>query len=286
MEVSAKTIFNNIVSSIAVYSPEEKRAITFIILEKTLGITRSQILSGTTVQPVNEAISRDIDHIVQEVNRYRPIQYIFNEAYFFGYRFYVNSHVLIPRPETEELVDKILKDIGPIKNLSIADWCTGSGCIAISLAAALPLAQISGWDISTEALAVAVRNAEQNDVSVSWMLTDILSPEISEETHKYDIIVSNPPYVTEMEKMDMSENVLMYEPHLALFVPNNDPLLFYAAIAERAVQMLNEGGKLYLEINEQFGEGMKLLLEGFGFLEVEITKDMSGKDRFAVGMKN
>ena len=283
MEVSIRNIFKNTLSSIIVYSLEERKAITFLILEKTLGLTRTKILTDRPIEASKKEQLHQIDQVVKEVNQYKPIQYIFNEAYFFGHKLYVDEHVLIPRPETEELVDKILRDHHGIENLSVADWCTGSGCIAISLAAAMPTATVTGLDISAEALDIAKKNALANKVQVNWVQQDILALSTF-EVDKYDIIVSNPPYVTDAESHEMSENVLLFEPHLALFVPDHQPLLFYEAIIQKAAQMLKKQGKLYLEINEQFGKQIKSLLANHLFKKIEIIKDLNGKDRMAVGV--
>lgn len=283
--VSAKRLFHNTLSAITLYGIEERRAILFLIFEKILHLNRSAILTDVAIGELSEANLTTLNAIIEQVNAHVPIQYILEEVHFYHHTFYVNKHVLIPRQETEELVYKIINDANKIAPIRIADWCTGSGCIAISLAAALPLAEVTGLDISEEALKIATINAAQNLVSVQFLQQDILAQEMTNipvsQAAKYDIIVSNPPYVTEVEKLQMADNVLLHEPHLALFVPDHSPLIFYIAIVKKAKNQLTRKGKIYLEINEQYGNQMIELLLSEGFTNVEICKDMNGKDRIA-----
>jgi release factor glutamine methyltransferase len=212
-----------------------------------------------------------------------PIQYILGETEFYGLKLNVNPAVLIPRPETEELVDWILK-INSIRNAKILDIGTGSGCIALALKNHLKEGEISGVDISENALKVARENALQNHLNVNFFQSDILKWKES-EWDKFDIVVSNPPYVRMSEKAKMNDNVLHYEPDSALFVSDQDPLVFYRAIAAFASQYLNKNGFLFFEINEYLGEEMKVLMEGFGFESIEIRKDINSKNRMAFGLK-
>ena len=222
-----------------------------------------------------------ITDIISRLRRHEPLQYIVGSACFHGHRFKVTPAVLIPRPETEQLIDMIV-DENPASDLRVLDMGTGSGCIAISLARALKFAQVDALDVSRDALAVARENAALLKVKVRFFESDMLSPQPSA---RYDIIVSNPPYVCWSERESMERNVLDYEPGQALFVPDNDPLLFYKAIAAYAAQSLERGGRLYLEINQRFGNEVKRLLEGNGFDEVRIIEDSYGKTRFAAAVK-
>ncbi|MCZ8196784.1 MAG: peptide chain release factor N(5)-glutamine methyltransferase [Flavobacterium sp.] len=220
----------------------------------------------------------------------KPIQYILGETEFYGLPFLVNKNTLIPRPETEELIELIIKSYNlqpTINNPKILDIGTGSGCIAISLAKNLPNAQVSAIDVSEKALATAQKNAEINNVNVNFIQADILKVDDLENLPtsniqhptKYDVIVSNPPYVRNLEKSEIKPNVLEYEPHLALFVEDNDALLFYRKIAELAKKSLTENGKLYFEINQYLGKETVELLENFGFKNVILKKDIYGNYR-------
>ena len=197
---------------------------------------------------------------------------------FFSYRFLVDENVLIPRPETEELVDWVLTTVTPTsKPLKIIDIGTGSGCIAISLAKSLPNAEVTAVDVSAKALQVARCNAELNGVTINFLQQDILQTSTLPDT--YDIIISNPPYVRSLEKAEMQANVLEYEPHLALFVSDTDPLLFYNRIAALARKSLSPQGSLFFEINQYLGDEMIALLKAKGFEKVVLRQDLSGNDR-------
>ena len=218
--------------------------------------------------------------ILSELKTEKPIQYITGEAWFYGYRFEVNENTLIPRPETEELVEWIVEstklEAGSAK-LNILDIGTGSGCIPISLKKEIPNALVSALDISENALEMARKNAVSNEVAVHFILQNILETESLLE--KYDIIVSNPPYVRNLEKQEMKKNVLAYEPNLALFVEDSDALLFYRKIAQLALISLTPNGKLFFEINQYLGKETVVLLENLGFKTVELRKDFMGNDR-------
>lgn len=217
--------------------------------------------------------------VADELLKKRPIQYIFRNAYFHGHRFEVNEATLIPRPETEELVDMIV-DENRESDLRVLDGGTGSGCIAVSLALALKFADVTAIDLSDAALAVAERNAAELKAKVTFRRQDMLR--LTPCGERYDIIVSNPPYIADSEKADMDKNVLAYEPHMALFVPDSDPLRFYRALAVYGTWTLVPGGRLYFEINSRFPAEMTRLLEGMGYTDVEIRKDMQRMPRFAV----
>ncbi|WP_264510891.1 peptide chain release factor N(5)-glutamine methyltransferase [Flavobacterium sp. N1719] len=215
------------------------------------------------------------------LERFEPIQYILGETEFFGLPFEVTPATLIPRPETEELVEWILKDANAA-SLSILEIGTGSGCIPITLAKQLPHAHVTSIDVSTEALAIATRNATRNVVNVQFIHQSVLETEALETCFAdqfFDVIVSNPPYVRHLEKQEIQPNVLEHEPHLALFVEDDDALLFYRHIGQLAQNHLKIGGKLYFEINQYLGKETVALLEQLGFQGVELRKDLFGNDR-------
>lgn len=224
--------------------------------------------------------------IISELKTEKPIQYITGEAWFYGLRFEVNENTLIPRPETEELVEWIVEsqkskvenlNIQKSNNLTILDIGTGSGCIPITLKKEIPNAQVSAIDISEKALEIARKNASDNQVEVNFIHRNILETESLDE--KYDVIVSNPPYVRNLEKQEIKRNVLDYEPHLALFVDDSDALLFYRKIAQLALKSLAPNGKLFFEINQYLGKETIELLEQLGFKNIELRKDFMGNDR-------
>ena len=235
------------------------------------------LLRKDTVLP--DFIPDKIDKVVEELKKSRPVQYIFNEARFHGHDFYVDGSVLIPRPETEELVDIIVDENG-LSDLSVLDAGTGSGCIAISLALALKFPEVTAVDVSEKALEVARRNAAAlNARNIDFVCCDMLDMPV--EVGKYDIIVSNPPYIAESEKAGMDRNVLDYEPSGALFVPDDDPLRFYKALSRFGADALKPGGRLYFEINSRFPAEIKKMLDADGYVDVELLRDMQGLWRFA-----
>lgn len=265
------------------YPPGEISYFSRMILEELCGFTTVDIiLYKDTI--LSDEIHKKIASIVERLSHYEPIQYILGSTLFCGRRFSVGKGVLIPRPETEELVDCIIRDNASRKPAYIADYCTGSGCIAITLAKNFDNAKVEGWDISEEALTFARRNAGDNEASVEWGIRDVLTYE-SQGDCDYDIIVSNPPYVLESEKASMERNVMDYEPHNALFVPDENPLLFYDAIARIAQSELRPGGKFYFEINSRMGEACSKLLQNKGWKEIVIYKDSSGLDRIIKAQK-
>ncbi len=242
---------------------------------------------------INETQLTKWNSILEELKKEKPIQYIIGETEFYGLRFFVNQNTLIPRPETEELVALILNEAKYDSNLvemscpKILDIGTGSGCIPIALKKNLPEASVFAIDISEEALAIAKKNAVENKVEVHFIQADILettdlhnlpSSNFQLSTH-FDIIVSNPPYVRNLEKHEIKKNVLDYEPHLALFVEDEDALLFYRKIAQLAIKNLSENGTLYFEINQYLGKETVALLENLGFKNIELKKDIYGNDR-------
>ncbi|NEW84212.1 MAG: peptide chain release factor N(5)-glutamine methyltransferase [Mariniphaga sp.] len=274
MQVAKKLIYDHLSSK---YPRQEIESISKLIFEKVLGLSRLQVYLNQheTISPANLA---QITEIVNRLIQFEPIQYILGETEFYGLPLKVSAAVLIPRPETEELVDWIINNNPPLSP-TILDVGTGSGCIPIALSKKLPGASVDGWDISSEALMIARENAEINQVKVDFIYADVLSQSYPVQPQKYDIIVSNPPYVTLSERLSMLKNVLDYEPPIALFVPDNDPLIFYRAIADIAINQLKPGGKLYFEINEQFGNETADLLSLKGFKNIILRKDINGKER-------
>lgn len=215
--------------------------------------------------------------ILEELRNQKPIQHIFGKAYFYGYTFQVNEHTLIPRPETEELVEWILASVPADQPIRILDIGTGSGCIGLTLAKELPQSQVTLLDISAEALQVAQQNATNLGVDVHFIQQDILA--LPRLTTTFDIIVSNPPYIRQLEKVEIKKNVMDYEPHTALFVADQDPLIFYRKIAALAFDNLELGGQLFYEINQYLGQEMVELLTSIGFKNTELRRDLLQNDR-------
>jgi len=214
-----------------------------------------------------------------------PLQYVVNEAWFYDLKLFVNDKVLIPRPETEELVSLVLDDYEKTQNpLRILDIGTGSGCIPVLLGTKFPVAEIFASDISEEALEIAKLNSRNHQTNVSFLLDDILNTKLS-FTHQLQVIISNPPYIAASESVEMQSNVTEYEPEIALFVPDSDPFIFYKAIAANAASWLQPGGKLYLEINQRFGHETAAIIRDAGFTSVKVIKDMSQNNRFIVAMR-
>ncbi len=259
-----------------VMAVEEARYTARILLMHNLKLSSTALVtSGYDV--VADADETAIIQQLERVLTHEPVQYVIGSAHFYGLDFYVDQSVLIPRPETEELVDMVIKENGN-PAASILDIGTGSGCIAVSLKYNMPATTVEAWDISESALGVARRNASAFGVDVGFKIVDILVTQLVADK-KYDVIVSNPPYIRDSEKALMHSNVLDNEPHLALFVPDADPLVFYRAIARQVLALLRKDGRLYFEINEALGDEMIVLLAGLGF-EARVIKDLQGKDRF------
>ncbi len=265
-----------------IYPRSEINAFSSIIIKTLFGIDRLHQLYDENRSVSPELVARMVE-ICNELKTGKPIQHIFGETSFYECIIKINNEVLIPRPETEELVDLIIKE-NPKFNGRITDIGTGSGCIAIALAKNLPDAQITGIDTSEGSLSLARKNARMNKVHVSFIKADILS---FNQKSKYSagLIVSNPPYIRESEKQFMSKNVLDFEPHSALFVPDNDPLLFYRSILDSSNRILSPGGKIYFEINEVMGKEMYNLFVNYQFSGISINKDINGKDRIIRGIR-
>jgi release factor glutamine methyltransferase len=261
---------------------EEARAIAYRLLEHFLGYSLAE-LHEHYHEEVPEKVREDIIKLLPDLKNNKPLQYVLGQTEFYDYIFQLSPGVLIPRPETEELVHWIIRE-NPGFRGSILDIGTGSGCIAVALAGKLPGSQVSAIDYSEEILEVARENAQRNKIAIHLFQKDILSGKPEDFPGHFDIIVSNPPYVTELEKKLMHANVLEHEPAEALFVKGNDPLVFYQRIATLAKYWLKPAGKLYFEMNESFGKPMQDLLKSLGFQDVVIKKDLFGKNRMIRGI--
>ncbi|UII75583.1 peptide chain release factor N(5)-glutamine methyltransferase [Flagellimonas sp. HMM57] len=306
-----KTIFHKELDKL--YPNEEVDAFFYQLIEHYLQLERFVLVLQPNVSITKEE-EQPLFEALAQLKLEKPLQYILGTAYFMDMEFKVNEHVLIPRPETEELVEWIILDnsqdaeqsnpdaersrsvistklndrksdlLNDDQGLKILDIGTGSGCIAIALAKKLPNAKVFAIDISEKALEVATQNAQLNEVEVTFIKADILNFELELELNfEFDIIVSNPPYVRELEKEHIKKNVKDYEPNLALFVPDEDALLFYRAITKFTQRYLSKTGSIYLEINQYLGEETKLLLEAHNFSEIELRKDIFGNDRMLKG---
>lgn len=261
------------------YDEMEAESFFFLLLENKHQLKRIDLALDVDIEFSETDIS-NWNAILEKLKIQIPIQYIIGTTHFYGLEFIVDGNVLIPRPETEELVDWIVKlnsKLSKTKALKILDIGTGSGCIAISLAKNIPNSEVFAIDVSEKALAVAEKNAILNKVPVTFLHKNIL--ETNDLSGKFDIIVSNPPYVRNLEKAEIKPNVLENEPHLALFVSDNDPLIFYKKIAELAAANLNPNGQLFFEINQYLGKETQELLESIGLKNIELRKDIYGNDR-------
>jgi len=278
---NAKTIFKKLSDQLATaFDPEEAKSFAYLILEEVTGLSKTDILIEKPVA-LAEEINDEISTVLKRLLAHEPIQYILGKTIFYGLELSVNEHVLIPRQETEELVDWIIKAHHHTNN--ILDIGTGSGCIPIALAKSYPLSEVHAWDVSAGALEVAMKNAADNEVKIHFKQVDVLS-EIPDQ--KFGLIVSNPPYILEHEKAEMRPNVLDHEPGTALFVPDQDPLLFYRTICKVSIDHLNPGGWLYFEINEKYGQEVASLMKDYQFTSIETRLDLNGKDRMVRGQKS
>ncbi|MBQ8602343.1 MAG: peptide chain release factor N(5)-glutamine methyltransferase [Bacteroides sp.] len=270
-------VYHEIKKMLAGYYPDaEASALAKMLLVEVLHFSTLELFGGKD----KEVFKKDLDVLYEMSRRLQnrePIQYIIGRETFCGMPFVVNRHVLIPRPETQDLVEWIAEEDQQTNPCRLLDMGTGSGCIAISLAKKLPHVQVEAWDISGEALQVARQNALNNQVKVDFHQQDILSasPGIAE----WNVIVSNPPYITNKEKAEMEANVLNWEPHTALFVPDHDPLLFYRKIAQLGMSMLVDGGALYFEINRAYGTETIAMLQALGYENIIIRKDRFNNER-------
>lgn len=261
------------------FSPSELKLMFYESLAKRLGVQKETLL----LDPDFRLSESDLLHIRTIAHRLldgEPFQYIHGETEFFGLNLICDERALIPRPETEELVLWITESLDNKQEYSLLDFCTGSGCIALALKNSFQASKVIGIDVSNEALSQAMENATNNAIEVNFMHYNVLSEAVLPfQEESIDCIVSNPPYVLNKEKENMDKNVLEFEPHLALFVEDNDPLIFYSKIAKMAKYYLKNGGLLFFEINEQYGKEMTALLEHYHFKNIELKKDLQGKDR-------
>jgi release factor glutamine methyltransferase len=263
-----------------VYESDELKNIIDLVLEHITGLPRiEQVKSKVPYLTCTQL--EDLDSITERLKKNEPVQYVLGVAWFAGMIFTVNKNVLIPRPETEELVDWIVKEVmsHELRPASIIDIGTGSGCIAITLKKKLPGVNVSAIDVCSEALFTATENAIALGAEVDFILVDFLNEEKWKDLGRFDLIVSNPPYIRQSEKQSMQERVKEFEPHLALFVPDSDSLVFYRKLADFSLQHLKEGGNLFVEINEAKGESVADLFKEKGFTNIELRKDMQGKER-------
>lgn len=281
-----------------VYDQREARAVTRMLVEEKFGLSFTNIICGA-VETLSDADKQWIEAAVKRLEQGEPIQYVLGWTWFAGLKFNVRSGVLIPRPETEWLVDNVCAHPAPSNNrpLRILDIGTGSGCIALSIKQRLPEAYVEAWDISTEALSIAADNARSLSLDIVLRQQDALNitPNVLStapndnsavpDSPFWDVIVSNPPYICERERTDMARNVLEHEPSTALFVPDTDPLLFYRAITRYAIGSLNDGGRLLFECNTLYAGDTARMMKDEGMAATEVFDDCFGKPRFAVGKK-
>lgn len=278
---------------VPLYGEQETQAILRMILEIRFGLSHADILCGK-VTHLSADDTEELEKIIQRLEKNEPVQYVLGQADFCGRTFYVNPNVLIPRPETEELCLWITETVREQSSQpTILDIGTGSGCIAVTLALELPGSKVEAWDISRQAIEVARQNAKQLGAPVTFVENDIQkvadSPinwkSLTEGKSKWDIIVSNPPYITTEERKNMEANVLAWEPHEALFVPNNNPLFFYELIVRYAIRNMNDGGMVFFEINPLFEEQVVQTLTAHAFTDIIVREDIYGKRRFVQGTR-
>lgn len=261
------------------YSTNEIKVLTNIIFQKLINFSKTEILTKSDYE-INKETYYRIESIVERLLKYEPIEYIFNEAEFYNLKFYVSPDVLIPRPETEELIEVIKSDFNNADKLNIIDIGTGSGCIAIALAKIFKKSEVNALDISKAAIEITEKNAKANKIHLNIINHDILNYKSIKFNYKFDIIVSNPPYVLESEKEQMQANVLNYEPELALFVNDSESVIYYKAITDFALKNLKNKGTLYFEINENKASEVSYILKQKGFLHLKVIKDINKKNRF------
>ena len=276
-----KRIANKIHNELSgLYPTGELATLTRIITTELLGVSQMTfyLKDDITLTAEQEAL---LDNAIERLKKQEPIQYILGYCDFCGLRFKVTPATLIPRPETSELVEWIVGEATGRER--ILDIGTGSGCIAVSLAHKLPQSKVTAWDISANALTIAAENSRAHGTNITIAQVDILAHRSTDE--QFEIIVSNPPYIKEIEKEQMEANVLNWEPHTALFVPNSDPLLFYRTIAQKGVNMLAPGGRLYFEINRAHGKETIEMLAALGYTGIELRKDIFGNDRMIKATK-
>jgi len=263
-------------SIIPLYNKDEASSLYYMLCEEILSLSKSKLIIAEDMDLSIEKTNQ-LYNCLDRLKKHEPIQYVLGNTKFCGLNFFVNESVLIPRPETEELVRLMLKE--DLDGKEILDIGTGSGCIAISLAKHYPNAKVTALDVSKDAIELSKMNSKENDVNLEFINADILN---YKSDKKYDIIVSNPPYVLELEKKNMSKNILDYEPELALFVKNDDPLQFYKAILDFSKNTLNKNGKIYFEINERYKDEIKDLAYYYRYSKVDCKLDVFDKYRFCI----
>lgn len=278
----ARDILKKTVKELSKVGAAEAQAIALMLVENIFNLEQNEIIINRPINPTEQQL-KQLEDYTAEILLGKPVQYVLGYAYFHDHKFKVNRSTLIPRQETEQLVELVLDEIHMKEQPKVLDIGTGSGCIAISVALADKKAKVSAMDVSEDALQVAVLNNSLLASGVNFFVGDIYTFQPNE---KYDIIVSNPPYVLESERKLMARNILDYEPPMALFVPDTEPLLFYKEIVDRTHSALVSGGAVFFEINEKMGAGMIKLLKEYGFTEIEIIKDINNKDRFARGINS
>jgi release factor glutamine methyltransferase len=274
---NSKELFNDLVSRVLLKEDKsEIQSIIYLLLEKKLGLTKIEILTGKEIDPIQPGF---FEQLIEQLNAHAPIQYILGEAEFYGRTFQVNPFVLIPRPETELLVREIKRALFKLNFAfpRILDVGTGSGCIAITLALEIPQSSVQATDICKEAINTAMQNAKSLGASIKYHEHNILTHDIP--FGQFDLIVSNPPYISGEEKSSMSKNVLEHEPHLALFAPEKDPLAFYKSIAFKSKTSLSSGGTVWVEINEHFGNEVVNIFKQQEYHNIQIINDLDNKHR-------
>ncbi len=260
----------------------EAKAVAMLLFEKLFGLSQTDVLMGKA-EELEAADVQRLDKCVDRICGGEPVQYVLGKADFMGMELDVTPAVLIPRPETEELVNEVVNALADRKSPRILDIGTGSGCIALAIKQLIPLAEVTAWDISPEALRVARNNAEQLGLDICFEQRDILSTNLSVMSEVFDLIVSNPPYICRQESEEMERRVTDFEPHAALFVPDDDPLLFYRAITRFATVALRTGGQLFFEINRRFGRQVCELMRQAGFEGVTLKTDQFDNPRIVYG---
>ncbi len=285
---NSKVLFQEIVGRIRIpEDPQEIDSLAYMLFESLLGISKTDVMAGKEIN-LSQDLALKLQQSIVRINDFEPVQYVVGEAFFYGRKFTVNPAVLIPRPETEELVRVVveyknsLSQFNPASTLRVLDIGTGSGCIAISLFHEVSPAEVYATDVSTDSLAVAAHNAESLHAEIRLLQQDILNDALI--IKDMDVIVSNPPYVRKNERENMNRNVIDYEPHLALFVPDDEPLIFYSAIVKQSQKILNPHGLLAVEINEKFGKEVLQLFVTHGFKDVVVIRDVNRKERIVKGI--
>ena len=273
---SSKKLLQYVIANITIdESDQEKQSMAYIVIDELFNINKSEIITDRSIN-LSKSQTKELKNFIERINKNEPIQYILEEAEFYGRKFNVAQGVLIPRNETEELVDLIIKD-SKEKKIKFLDIGTGSGCIPITLIKELKLNKGYAIDFDPRVIKIARQNAARHEVDIDFLMIDILTEKIP--VIGLDVLVSNPPYVTESEKVLMKPNVLNYEPNTALFVSDENPMIFYQTIAQKGRECLKDEGRLYFEINERFGNQVAQLLENEGYKNIEIIQDINGKDR-------